>query len=546
MTPLFSLKPLVLCTTILLFGLGSSQAETRAVVVGIDTYQTLTPLRGAEADARDIRDTLKKRRVEDLTVLLNDEADRSSILDSIDAVIDRAKPDDFVILSFAGHGGQLKWGKIRPAYAKEGDHYEAFLLGRFSAPDSQGKPYPDASTSPAERIAGVEMNIRLRELNQKGVRTIFVIDTCFADGLTREPYIGSPDTARTFRGNIPIMEFQNGLDPLAASLAALPQSQDPDQFKSVVVLAAESDNNTTPEVELPEGSGKRRGALSYTFARLLDGSQDVGANGIVNRSQLVGYIRSKVSINSENLQTPETHPRSDPNALAIDFAKDFGAVTMAKPDQAIAAVRMFISGSGEALPPSPRPEAFKIVGASSADSADLIYEGEKGEVYSAQQDLVATDVSLDGLKDVAASTFSIRRLVALNLVPHPLSLLGGDKRYRNGERLVIDARPADDAEYFALFDINGNGIVQLLYPLEDRKDSLLLDGSEPFRGMKISPPFGRDTVVLVTDKKPLTELITSLNTLNSNVAPLEAVDFIEKYKTDSMRLGIQAFFTGTN
>jgi len=546
MPSLSLLKPLALSTVVILSGLVSSHAETRAVVVGIDTYKTIAPLRGAEADAHDIGDTLKLRGVEDLTVLFSEQANRASILNAIDAMIDRAKPDDLVIISFAGHGGQIKWGKVHPAYDKEGEHYEAFLLGGFNMPDSHGKPYPDASASPVERIAGAEMNIRLRKLDQRGVRTIFVIDTCFADGLTREPYIGSPDTARTFRGNIPMMEFQPGLDPLASSLAALPQPQDADGFKSVVVLAAESDNNSTPEVELPQGSGKRRGALSYTFARLFDGSQEVGANGTVNRGQLIGYIRSKVSMNSENLQTPETHPRSDPNALAIDFVKDFGAATAAKPEEANAAIRMFISGGGETPPISPRPEVFKIVGASSADAADLIYEPEKREVYSSQQDLVATDVSLDGLKDVAASAYSVRRLLALNLVPHPLSLLGGDKRYHDGERLVIDARPTDDGEYFALFDINGNGTVQLLYPLEDRKDSLLLDGSEPFSGMKISPPFGRDTLVLVTDKKPLTELITSLSALNSKVAPLEAVDLVEKYKTDSMRLGIRAFFTGAN
>jgi hypothetical protein len=546
MSPFSFLKLLAIGIAAMLVELVPSKADTRAVVVGIDVYKTTVPLRGAEADARDIGETLRKRGVQDLTVLINDQANRARVLGAIDTMIDRVKPDDLVVISFAGHGGQLKWGKTRPAYAKENELYEALLLGGFSVPDSDGKPYPDASASPTERIVGAEMNIRLRKLDEIGARTVFVIDTCFADGLTREPYVGSPDMARTYRGNIPVMKFRPGVDPLAEKLAELPQPQDADSFDKVIVLAAEDDNTSTPEVELPQGSGKRRGALSYTFARLLDGSQELGNAATVNRGQLIGYVRSKVAVNSDNLQTPETHPRTNPEALAIDFAKDFSGGAVSVPDQAINGVRVFITGGVTVPPTSPHPDVFDIVGASSAATTDLVYAPDKREVYSSQQDLIASDIGLDGLTEVAASTFAVRRLAALQLTPHPLSLLEGDKRYHDGERFVIDARPADSEEYFTLFDINGNGTVQLLYPLDTRKDSPFLNNREPFSGMKVSPPFGRDTLVLVSDKKPLTDLIAGLKALDSKVASLEAVDLIDKYKTESTKLGIQAFFSGKN
>ena len=57
------LKSIALSAAVVLAPLAPSRAETRAVVVGIDTYKTIVSLRGAEADARDIGGALRKREI---------------------------------------------------------------------------------------------------------------------------------------------------------------------------------------------------------------------------------------------------------------------------------------------------------------------------------------------------------------------------------------------------------------------------------------------------------------------------------------------------
>ena len=83
-------------------------AETHAVVVGINDYLTLKHLQGAVADAKDISAALKGAGVTDLVTLLDADATRERVLNAIDQATARARKDDLVIITFAGHGGREK------------------------------------------------------------------------------------------------------------------------------------------------------------------------------------------------------------------------------------------------------------------------------------------------------------------------------------------------------------------------------------------------------------------------------------------------------
>jgi hypothetical protein len=54
--------------------------EVRALVIGIDAYQFVPPLRGAAADAHDIEQTLRNQGVKDVTALYDAAADRATVL----------------------------------------------------------------------------------------------------------------------------------------------------------------------------------------------------------------------------------------------------------------------------------------------------------------------------------------------------------------------------------------------------------------------------------------------------------------------------------
>ena len=147
--------------------------EVRALVIGIDTYRHVKPLKGAVADARDIEDALRKTGVQDVTFLINANADRSTILSSFNNLIERTGPSDLVIITLAGHGAQEP-ERVR---GTQPDGIEnVFLL-------------PGFENSPAgsqERILGAEFNHFIRQIEQRGAHVLFIADTCFGGGMTRD------------------------------------------------------------------------------------------------------------------------------------------------------------------------------------------------------------------------------------------------------------------------------------------------------------------------------------------------------------------------
>src|SRR5262249_20228468 len=80
--------------------------EVRALVIGIDAYQFVPPLRGAVADARDIEQTLRTQGVRDITALYDAAADRVTVMRTLDQLVQRSQSGDLIVLSIAGHGVQ--------------------------------------------------------------------------------------------------------------------------------------------------------------------------------------------------------------------------------------------------------------------------------------------------------------------------------------------------------------------------------------------------------------------------------------------------------
>ena len=82
----------------------------RALLVGIDAYQSVSPLNGPVNDANDMAAFLVEQagfQQSDLRLLLNAEATRDNILAAIEAwLIEGTKPGDDVLLYFSGHGFQ--------------------------------------------------------------------------------------------------------------------------------------------------------------------------------------------------------------------------------------------------------------------------------------------------------------------------------------------------------------------------------------------------------------------------------------------------------
>src|SRR5438552_1397629 len=147
--------------------------EVRALVIGIDDYQRVRKLKGATADARDIDSTLRTMGVRDVTALINAQADRSSVLREISALVERTKTNDIVFLSIAGHGAQEP---ERIKGSQPDGMEDVFLLPGFEA----------TAEGSQQRILGSEFNHFIRQFELRGAKVLFVADTCHGGGMARE------------------------------------------------------------------------------------------------------------------------------------------------------------------------------------------------------------------------------------------------------------------------------------------------------------------------------------------------------------------------
>jgi hypothetical protein len=526
-------------------------AETHAVVVGINRYPNVTDLLGAVADADDISDALKKAGVQDVATFLDGNATRKNVLDAIDRLATVAKKDDLAIVTFAGHGSRENWGNVHPVGTHPGDPHEVFLLGNVTLPNADGKIDPRLGGSGGERIFGVEIALRLKRLDDLGVRTIFVADTCHGGGLTRMPIPSAPSAHDTERYAPNIYAFADGVDPLLPIIAKLPAPIDTDkELHQLSFLAAVDDLTRAPEVEIPKGSGNRRGALSYAFARVIEGAALRGGRTELTHGDLLSYVMASVknsALDNNKGQNPDLRPRENFMRVAIKFGIDLKSnTTSVNVGKIINGIKIYVQNAKPVDPVSRLEHGFAIQPVTDRAEADLIYNPVNGDVFSKSGDLISMGALPADIEGLAEREVAIRRLVELAKTrQRPLALNRGDQRYMAGDFLVLDARkPSAQSgapEYCTLIIISGNGKIQFQYPLD--KDSKLLPTDRPLGGMQAGKPFGADYAVFVADEKPLDTLIDGLRRLSDGKNPNAAVDLIERSLSPTMQIGLQGMYT---
>src|SRR4051794_36843880 len=145
----------------------------RGLIIGIDAYQHVRPLKGSVADARDIDRSLRLMGTTDIVTLIDAQANRNSILQNISDLVQRTKANDLVILSIAGHGAQ----EPETIKGSEPDGFQdVFLLPGF-------EPTPEGSR---QRILASEFNHFMRQVELRGAKVLFVADTCHGGGMVRD------------------------------------------------------------------------------------------------------------------------------------------------------------------------------------------------------------------------------------------------------------------------------------------------------------------------------------------------------------------------
>src|SRR5450631_66431 len=328
--------------------------QVRALVIGIDDYQRVRKLKGATADARDIDSSLRTMGVRDVTSLINAQADRSSVLREISALVERTKANDIVFLSIAGHGAQEP---ERIKGSQPDGMEDVFLLPGFEATPAGSQ----------QRILGSEFNHFIKQFEMRGAKVIFVADTCHGGGMVRD--IDPRAEEMSFRQIPNYTLLVDELKPVSGE--GDPRSElDLDR---TTFLAAVDRSTKAPEVRVP-GIDGLRGALSYAVARAIEGNADADHDGKVTLKELFDNIRQVVyqlSDQRQNVVTMTSPNRSPDTDVAFGLTR--GVMLIQGPIEGAPAPQPAASppasagpaagGGAPVLLPAPKPQMVERVAA---------------------------------------------------------------------------------------------------------------------------------------------------------------------------------------
>ena len=539
---------------------GPESGEVRALLVGLDAYKHVRPLKGAVADAADIDNALRKMAVRDITKMTDDAVNRVSLLREINNLLARTRAGDFVVLAIAGHGAQEP-ERVRGSQPDGLDN--VFLLPAFNPKTPEGA---------REKILGQEFNHLIKQFESRGARVMFVADTCYAGGLTREvdPRAGELSYRQVPRYTIAV----DDLKPISTSQDAFLTELD---FEKTAFLAAVDRHTKAPEVRIPGISGLR-GALSYAVARAIEGRADSDGDGKITLRELFSNVRqvvyqlsdqrqNAVTLNSPNRKiatdvafelsravtivdsAPDRKKPSAPAAISAALPAPVAAAaagTSVSPvapkskDNAVAPVRIAsLDGKGGRLLSLAKREAPFVV-VSPRDQPDLVWDPKSRDVLAGGDVIAygAQEADLPSIIDRAAAVRAFKSMAAK--APQTIRLRPNDKLHRNGSRIEIEVSDVSGRS-MVMFNIAGDGTVQTLYPVGS--DPAVLKNATYRFPVQVREPFGSDQVVVITSDQRMSALEEVVRKLDRRRTAMQIVRMVERYGPADARVGSIGLFT---
>ena len=229
-----------------------------ALIIGIDKYQNVQPLNYAVKDAESIQDILVNTfdfPEDNVTLLKNEEATKQNILKSFSEITKKAEDSDRVLIFFAGHGETMdlpEGGEKGYLIPVEGDSEDLYLTGL-----------------PMEELRQIALISRAKHM-------LYLVDACYG-GIAA---VGSRglDSKRT----------PNYIDKITK-----------DKSRQVITAGGRGEQ----VIEKPEWG---HSAFTLNLKRgLQDSRADYNSDGYITANELGLFLREKVTIDSDNQQTPQ-------------------------------------------------------------------------------------------------------------------------------------------------------------------------------------------------------------------------------------------------
>jgi Caspase domain len=536
--------------------------QMRAIVIGIDGYRHIKPLKGAAADARDIEAMLRASGAADLKILLNEEVDRVTILREFESLVARSKPDDTVFIALAGHGA-LEPERVKGSQPDGKDM--VFLLTRFDPSDRQRA---------SEKILHAEFNHFIKLFEDKGARVIFVADTCSGGELARE--VDTRAQEMSYRS----VSYTYVGDELHAVSTPADALLSPRDFQRSIFLAAADKQSKVPEIHIP-GAGYR-GALSYAVARAFEGAADLNGDGQLTVQEFLSYVRQVTyQLSDERQQIVTFHPGTVDSqkdvlmrfsrgirVLAVGEAApgetgtlQIGGLTLVpvtSETQSITSVQVFpqvmssvrlseikdpirvasLDGQSARLAGLTSNTAYEVVSRNS--NPDLVWDPSSRDVVSGG-DIVAHNVDHDDLSVIIDRMAAIRWFkLRSEKAPQEMRVFPNDTLHRKSEQVEI-AIYGLEGRSLILFNIAGDGTLQFIYPLGS--DPPIIENSEHRITLQVREPFGADQIVSVSATQRQTDLEQAIRQLDRRRNPLKISQLVDRYDNSDLRVGLIGLFT---
>ncbi len=497
----------------------------RALLVGIDKYQAVSPLDGAVADALDLSETLKRAGVSDITVLLDDKVTRAALVAALDGLAKRTTANDLVIFTFAGHGAQEKT-VVSPAEPDGWDEF--FVLWGFG----------EKGPATAERVVDDEMFDWIGRVAKTDAQIVFLADVCYGGGMSKavDPRAGLLRVRGLKRAERPEMAGPNSyyIDPRNDQLrprANIPLGDNATKiFPSLTFLAAVDDRHEAPEVRIA-GEPTPRGAASYALARALEGSADAEGDrdGVTTRRELIAFVRRHVRVLSGDRQSPVGEPRKEATGSLALFRTSGPAVAAISPAP---------------KPATPGPKLAVLAATPSSkqwSDGDLVWDARTGDVLNASGDIVAYAVPKASLPPVLERAGVFQRLTQLSTGRSlDMTIAPGDRAFADGERFEVTIDGLS-GRHLVLVNLAGDGTLQYLFP-EGNADNLI-DKERLTIPLRSEAPFGTDSLIAVVTLRRHVALELDLKLLNGKRSPVALVEAFGQHLAPDDRLAIGTYST---
>ncbi len=501
-----------------IFTAAPALADTYGLAVGINDYVGLSnDLHGAVNDAEDIANALAESGAAEVILLIDGDATKQAIEDAWLHLVDTAQPGDTIVFSYAGHGGQEP---EPPGRRGEADGLnETFILGG----------YQSLGPASAERIVDDEVFAWLQMAEDRGIEVIFVADSCFSGTMYRD-IAGPPLTYR-------VGDFA---PPAEIDPAALPDERfatiSETAFQHVTFIGATQEDKLDPELII---DGVPRGALSWAFARALEGAADTNDDGALTQHELLAYLVPTVEVKAQNQQTPSILPLSPVAKPLIHLGRTTHTTAIAPP---ATLVRIAIRGGGTI------PAMDGVVVTDNEAEADLIWDSHAGWVEHRVGGRVAENIGPGEIGGVIAKWAALAFLDDLAArQPFDMSLIEGNQTHFPGEVVTV-AMSGGTHRYLTLFNLPPNGRVELLFPenaaeaAEDWRSR-----NEQLQLRVDRPPYGAEHLVAILTDEPPVALQAALQQMEDHDDPagLAAV-LMSLLARGDVQAGVLGIYTAAN